>query len=303
VKRLTIGSSDAAAVLGLHRYRSPWAVWARLTGLVEDGSADSNAATRGRRLEPALLSWYAADRGVSVTPGPTLDESPLVHPDYPWATARPDGLTDDALVEAKTAGKLDAARGWGPAGSDVVPIDYRVQTLWQLAVVPRERVDLCAFGTWQDDWRVYSIPYDDRRIPLLLRAIADWHEKYILAGSPPPVDGSEDCTSALRALYPDSPAKALVDATAEDLALARDLLRVRAEIAALEMAKAELDNRLRLRIGDAYGLRGIATWAPTKGRETIDSARLRAEMPDVAATYTKTGEPGRTLRFNYKEEE
>jgi len=296
MSRTTIGSSDAAAVLGLHRYRTPWAVWARLTGLATEESSDSPAATRGRRLEPALVGWYAQETGAVVTPGPAFAEPPMVRAGAEWATCHPDGLTDEAIVEAKTAGRLDEAHGW--TATDI-PIDYRIQGLWLLAVVPRSRVDVPAFGTWHDDFRIYRIPADERRIVALFRTVSDWREKYVLTGEPPPVDGSEDCTRTLRALYPDAPAKSYVDPGPADLALARDLARVREQIATLETKKAKIDNMLRARIGDAYGLRGIATWAPSKERETIDAKRLRAERPEIAAEYTKVGEPGRAFRFNF----
>lgn len=45
-----------------------------------------------------------------------------------------------------------------------------------------------------------------------------------------------------------------------------------------------------------YGI--YANIAEVKGRETIDTARLKKELPDVAQEYTKVGKP--TERFTFK---
>lgn len=45
-----------------------------------------------------------------------------------------------------------------------------------------------------------------------------------------------------------------------------------------------------------YGI--YANIAEVKGRETIDTTRLKKELPDIAEEYTKVGKP--TERFTFK---
>ena len=55
-RRKSLGGSDMGAVLGLNKYRSPYAVWAEKTGLIGE-TPDNEAMRQGRDLEE-----YAACR-------------------------------------------------------------------------------------------------------------------------------------------------------------------------------------------------------------------------------------------------
>lgn len=71
----------------------------------------------------------------------------------------------------------------------------------------------------------------------------------------------------------------------------------------MDLIEKELKERLKEAMKEC-GLKqfmadGIyADIAQVKGRETIDTKRLKAELPDVAEEYTKVGEP--TERFTFK---
>lgn len=304
----TIGSSDAAAILGMSPWASPWDAWMRLVGLVPRyDSTGSDATRRGNMLEPAIGLRYAEDQqlqpGVNIFRGPAIGEPPFPHPTLPWLAVRPDLLVyagERREVECKSARKLDADDGWGEPGTDAIPRHYVVQVLVQLAVLApsqnMERADVAAFGTIDDDWRVYVLRRRERLEASILARLGDWYEAHVVDGRPPVIDGSEGCGRALTRLH-GSPDRRWLDPTPADLALARDLAAVRRQILDLETRKAELEHRIQDRIGDAYGIRQVATWMPRRGRTGIDADRLRRELPEVAAKYTTTGEAGRTFRL------
>ena len=55
LRKKTIGGSDAAAVVGLSKWASPYSVWADKTGKVPD-KEDSEAMRQGRDLEEYVAS-------------------------------------------------------------------------------------------------------------------------------------------------------------------------------------------------------------------------------------------------------
>lgn len=302
---VTVGSSDVAAILGISPWQSQWDVWARLTGLVPRYSqTDTQAQARGRWMEPALASRYALDRQVEVWPGPQIGHEPMIGPE-PWMHARPDYYARSAaegawLLEVKTTRTYD---GWGADGTDKAPPHYLVQCVWEAVVCLSERVDLVSYATIDEEQRIYLIRPTERLRRSLVERVRDWFEHHVVEGEPPAIDGSSGCMAALLARHPVATPKTWVEATTADLAIAKDLVRVRQELAHLADAKVELENKFRDRIGDAYGLRDgkdlIATWGARKGSVKIDADRLRTELPEIAARYTTVGKPSRSFRFPF----
>ena len=84
-----LGASQAAAALGLDRYRPPIMLWRQLRGMPVDDSrpeAVEEAARWGQALEPIIRGKYALERNVGVivpTSSITMDQ---------WLRATPDGF-------------------------------------------------------------------------------------------------------------------------------------------------------------------------------------------------------------------
>lgn len=320
-----IGSSDVACILGLSPWGGPWSVWCRLVGLTSYDTGSTMDTEDGHMLEAGIGARYAKEHGLkvgaSLLPGPSITEPSIPHLTEKWAGCRPDFLRLDALapdkgsrwpwaervVECKAPREWSDA--WGEPGTDVVPMHYAIQVLWQMEVCELDSADLCAYARYErrDRWRVYHL--NDR--PALRAAIVDrardWHEQYVVTKTPPPIDGSADCAEGLGLVYDKPAPKVYRNATPEDLAIARDLQRVRTVIRDMKARKVECENILRASIGDAYGLidgtdpkvDAVATWGPKKGATTIDGARLRKELPEIAAQYTKVGAVSRSFRFPF----
>lgn len=311
----TIGSSDVAAILGLSPWASPMQAWARLTGIVPryDNTPDA-AQRRGNLMEAALLAEHGRVNRVAVERGPGIDQPPLVAPaPHDWAHCRPDGTytTDDGqlvyVVEVKTTRSFDEDE-WGDDGTADVPPHYAAQVVWQMGVMVLRGAhvigtDLVAYCPMNDEIRTYHVPHDGQRFAALLRRVGAWREKHVIGGEPPPVDGSEATTRILARVYPGGVEKKAVDPTDADIATARRLRDVKAEIAALEAEEGLLANTLRERIGaaEATEIKGVCRWTPTRGRVGLDAKALEAEMPDVYQRFAKMGAPFRTFTLTIKE--
>jgi putative phage-type endonuclease len=98
-RRLGIGGSDAAAVLGVDRYRTPYDLWLEKTGLVEDDAPDVEWGhmRRGNALEPVIAEMAEAQLGRLTVP-----DALAAHPEHSFIIGHPDRLTELAeVVEIK----------------------------------------------------------------------------------------------------------------------------------------------------------------------------------------------------------
>ena len=298
-----IGGSDVAAILKIPgAYRTPFDVWLEKTSAVED-TKETPAQKRGRLLEAAVASWYAEETGAILAVGEAM-----VGPE-PWMLGTPDRLVLSGVggyplhgLEIKTARHTD---GWAEDGAeatgrnagDIVPPVYALQCLWYMAVSNLDRWDVAVLFMGTDEFRRYTIyrdaVYEQSALIAPLRA---WWHRHVVGGEEPAIDGSAGASSWLLGKYR-SPGEDVIDPTADDLATFEKWVAAKA---ARDKAEAEADalgNLLKARIGSARGIRGLVNWIAVKGRESLDTKRLRAEMPDVAARYTTIGEPTRSLRI------
>lgn len=128
-----IGSSDAAAIVNLDPYRTPFDVWARLTGRLPADDSENSATMLGTYLEAGLLDYVEA----RVAKRPLARHVALEHPDG-LRSCNLDGLVHAGpLVEAKVSGLLARPEHfdeWGMDGTDEVPTHVLLQVHHQFAV-------------------------------------------------------------------------------------------------------------------------------------------------------------------------
>lgn len=123
-----LGASDFAALLGLSDYGGQVALWARMThGVQQDIGL---AGSEGHIAEDYNRALYRNRTGFDLR-GPAS----WTHPLYPWLRCNPDdaALTPDGRrnVELK---RSQSYEGWGPDGSDAVPVGYWLQVQIQAGV-------------------------------------------------------------------------------------------------------------------------------------------------------------------------
>lgn len=306
----TIGSSTVAAILGVSPWQSPMQAWATLTGLVERTDTDDRVKRRGRIIEPALREEHARVIGVPITPGPAYEAEPLVAPaPNDWAHCRPDGFYLDgeeivSVVEIKTTRSFD---GWGDDGSADVPVYYASQVVWQMGVLSLrgahvQGTDLVAYCPMSEEIRTYHIPYNAEQFGRMLDVVGDWYRRHVVAGEPPPVDGSEATRKVLARLYSGGEEKVVIEPTDDDRADAAVILTAQSTIAASEALADAAKARIMERIGKAGAteIKGVARWSPVKGRSGFDSKAALAADPSLTRFQT-TGEPTRRLTILAKE--
>ena len=116
VRKNGIGSSDAAAAVGLNPYKSQLELWMEKTGRdadlpKPDPDDDSSPMYWGTLLEAFVATHYTKKTGNKIR----RINAVLQHPEYSWMLANLDrevmGSTEVQILECKTAG-MNGARLW-----------------------------------------------------------------------------------------------------------------------------------------------------------------------------------------------
>lgn len=295
VRKQGIGSSDAAAAVGLNPYQSQLELWLIKTG--RDGGLpkadphdEESPMYWGNILEPIVAAHYTKRTGNRVR----RINAVLQHPDADkaWMLANIDreviGAGDVQILECKTAG-INGARLW----KEGVPEYIQLQVQHQLAVTGKATADVAVLLGGQH-LEVHRIERDEGLIKRLIALERDfWH--FVETQTPPPADGSESADMALRCLYPSDDGKTVDFSLDRNLsATFADLISIRQSIAEAEQLEAQFKQTLQQAMGDASRAKfetGEVTWKKAKDSIGVDLTALLKDQPALRQRYaiTKSG--------------
>jgi putative phage-type endonuclease len=200
-----IGASEIAAVVGLSPYVSAFHLWHMKKGNLPS-QAKSDAMDWGHRLEPVVRDWWQ-ERHPELWVGST---GTWAHSERPWQRVNPDGILYPieagsvvsgarvALYEGKTSRFGD---GFGPSGSDQIPLAYRCQVQHSLDIfdLPRAYVAVLIGG---NEPREYVIEADPADQAALREAGAKFWQS-LQDNDEPPIDCSDSTYEAVRKMHDD----------------------------------------------------------------------------------------------------
>lgn len=293
VRKGGIGSSDAAAAVGLNPYKSQLQLWMEKTGRdgalpVVDPNDDQSPMYWGTLLEPIVAAHYTRRTGHRVR----RINAVLQHSQYPWMLANIDrevvGASDVQILECKTAG-IHGARLWRYG----VPEYVQLQVMHQLAVTGKQAADVAVLLGGQE-LQVFRIERDDTLIAQLI-TLEQQFWGYVERDQEPPADGSPSAELALRCLYPrDSGTTLDLSTDLEMSGVFSDLLAVREVITTQTALEAQLKQRIQQRMGEATRAVfeiGEVSWKRSKDGTSLDTTQLLRDHPEMAQTYAVT-KPG-----------
>lgn len=283
-----IGSSDAAAILGIDPWNSALSLWLEKTGRVEVDKPNE-AMLWGMALEGPIADEFARREGLRILPTPGV----LAHKDTDWLRANPDRMLagpDDeraySFVEVKnvSAWKHDE---WD-AEAGVMPPNYLIQVLHQLAVTGYDEASVaCLIGGQRLEH--LTVQRDQALIDQILEKEAEFWD-LVQSDTQPAYDGSRQSVDAIRA-YRATPGR-VFDLDDEHLAIIEAIRARKAVTAALRKQLKEADEaekaeiaRLQLLMGEAeiavYADEPLATWkeAPRKGYVVEPSITRTFRLP------------------------
>lgn len=301
IRKTGIGASEIGAVAGLSPYAGPLDVYLRKAGLVDD--VTSEAAEWGHALEPLVADRYARETGATLRPVSTMR-----HPREPWILATPDRIAEKGgeewLVEVKTA-SIRVAHRWGEPYTDEVPEEYLAQVTWQMLVTGHRRADVALLIGGQE-FRIYSVPYDEELAAALVETGRRFWLDHVIAQVPPEQGSVSAMREYLRRQYPRDE-RPIRDATPEEVQALEELRQARAAYAAAAAAKEAAEDRVRRIIGESAGLQspiGRVTWKKTRDTPKTDwrAAAMEAGVSQDLIEKHTTIRPGpRVLRCTFEE--
>ena len=285
VRQGGIGSSDAAAAVGLCPYKSQLELWMEKTGRTpaeQESPGMDDPRYWGTLLEPYVAVAYMQKTGRKVRKVNAV----LQHPTFPYILANIDrevvGSPDVQILECKTAGEWGSKR-W----QDGVPEYIQLQVQHQLVVTNQQVADVAVLLCGQR-LEIHRIERDEDVIARLMVLEARFWQ-YVTTDTEPPADGSESSGHALRQLYPGGgntldfcEDRALSDTFAELVAL-KDEIEVRGKDA------ERLKQTLQQAMGDAARAvfaTGEVTYKRAQDGTSIDTKRLAQNHPDLVARYS-----------------
>jgi putative phage-type endonuclease len=292
LRRQGIGGSDAAAIVGLNRWRSAFDVYADKLGLKKE-QPDNEAMRQGRDLED-----YVAQRFMEATSKKVRRRNAMLqHPEYPFMTANIDRwvVGENAGVECKTTSVLNRAK----FSQGEFPPSYYVQCMHYMAVTGAERWYLAVL-VLNKAFHVFTIERDDAEIQALIEAEKDFWENHVLKQIPPAPDGSESTSDLIKQLFPEARNR-------EEVALygyeekIQQYLELDARVRELTQERDAIKQELQLALADAEigRARGYIVEWKNQTRQALDTARLKKEQVDLYTSYLK---PAKTVRmFRIKE--
>lgn len=295
VRKQGIGSSDAAASVGLNPYKSQLELWMEKTGRGAalpqvDPHDEESPMYWGNILEPIVAAHYSKRTGNRVRKINAVLQHP--DPDKAWMLANIDreviGASDVQILECKTAG-INGARLW----KEGVPEYVQLQVHHQLAVTGKQAADVAVLLGGQH-LEIHRIERDETLISNLIQLEREFWQ-YVESDTPPPADGSESADLALRCLYPQDSGSTIDFSHDRNLsATFADLVALRESIAQQEKLEAKLKQSLQQAMGNASGAvfeTGEVTWKKSKDSTVLDVAKLLQDQPDLIQRYplTRTG--------------
>ena len=283
-----IGGSDAAAVVGLNPFASPYSLWAEKTGKVP-GFAGNLATETGTYLEEFIAKKFEQITGKKVR---RCNHS-FLNSDYPFAIANIDReiVGEDAGLECKSTSVLNTRR----FKNGDFPENYYCQCVHYLGVTEKKRWYIAVlignsdFKIFQmtrvasdrcPEWCESSVYIEDAEIAALMVEEADFWE-LVKKDTPPAVDGIKATSEALVAVYANSN-YAVVDLNEFSFDM-RKYSALKEQIKELETQANEIVNRVKKFMGEA----GRAecpeykvSWK-SQSKRMFDSKRFARENPDI----------------------
>lgn len=275
-RRHSIGGSDAAAVMGLSKWATPYTVYLDKLGVLE-AKEETEAMRQGRDLEAYVAERFAEATGKRVR----RENAILRNEDYPFAHADVDRLVvgERAGLECKTTSTLDVRKF-----RDVeFPEQYYAQCVHYLAVTGLDRWYLAVLVLGKE-FHTYTLERDEDEIKALMDTERDFW-KHVESETPPPVDGFDPTTEALKTVYADDNGEEIdfFDGYTEKLDERKRLLESKKEI---DERIAEIENEIKLDMGEAA--KAVSgdyqiTWK-TQTRSTFQYKGLAKDHPEIDLT-------------------
>lgn len=283
LRRQGIGGSDAATIVGLNQWSSPYLLWLDKLGKLPP-EEENEAIRQGKDLEGYVAERFCEQTGKKVRRRRQI----IRNSDYPFAHANIDRwiVGENAGLECKTTSPYNLDK----FSEEEFPQNYYIQCLHYMAVTGADKYYLAVliFGK---DFKVYEFERDEVAIKNLMQIESDFW-KYVDTETEPPVDGTSATDEGLKIQYgnPNSEERTILFGMNNEADYLMELKNQRSE---LDEKIKTLEQEFKQRIGNSvYGEtdRFLFSWKP-QTRKTFQSRAFIKDHPDLDyEPYYKTSE-------------
>ena len=294
-RRRSVGGSDAASIIGLNPWSSPYSVWVDKLGKMPE-KPDTEPMRLGRDLEDYVAKRFTEATGKKVR----RENAILQNPDYPFAHANVDRMVvgEDAGLECKTTSALNLKR----FKNGEYPEHYYVQCVHYMAITGCKKWYLAVLVLGEGFYH-FEIERDEDEIRSLMVAEADFWQ-CVATETPPMTDGTRATSTAIGLMYPESNEdEGAVDLMSYESEL-QQYMALSAQIKELEELKEEKANRIKAFMGDSgKGESGLyrVSYASAE-RSSFDAKRYAKEHPEADLTPYYKKSSYRTFKITEKKE-
>lgn len=291
-RRASVGASEVAAVMGLDPWQTALDVYKSKQGV--DRPFDPLLSWLGHRDEPTISEWIDKFSGLGLD---LRDGFMARSVEFPFIHASFDRVTADGVpVQLKTAHEYTSHK-W----DEGIPTQYRVQVQTEMLVSGASKA-LLVVRIGARDFRAIWELRDNRFIEEhLVPQVTEFWENLQQGIAPSPSTPGE-----LAEAWPDEGG----ELEAPEVAL--EWIEKRAFLLATAKEATEEADQIKQAIGEfmlGEGVdtltrdgRKLLTYKKQKGRQSLDTAGLREDHPDLVAAYTRQGADFLVMR-TYKQEE
>ncbi|WP_434361029.1 YqaJ viral recombinase family protein [Parasalinivibrio latis] len=311
-RRLGIGGSDVAAILGISPYRTAYDVWLEKTGRKTPDDLSCNPHVHfGTELEDIVAKEYARRTGQKIQ----KRRYPYVHKSMPWLRANIDRfiIGADKGLECKTADKWAARDQWGKGNiyqeldnqitlfqaDDDVPEPYMLQELHYMIVLNKREWDLAVL-IGGNDFRIFTMAWNQALADIVTQRLTTYWFDHVIADVPPEPQTLQDVECLYR--YDDG---SHITATPDIIDVFWQFKTLKEQISALETQAygplvggkriGGLDMKIKAFMGEHADLlldetgKKLCSWK-TQRAQRMDTTAFKKANPALAAQFTTTTE-------------
>jgi putative phage-type endonuclease len=281
-----IGGSDAAAIVGLSKWKTAYEVWLGKTGQGVEKS-ETLPMKVGTLMESIVADLWAQQYQKKIK----RSNKTLFAKDYPFIGGNLDRLIlgEKAFLEVKTAGER-LSKEWE---GGKIPLSYLVQCLHYLYVTQFPKAYLCVL-IGNRELKSYEIFYKDyeKQINQIIAKEVDFWNNFVITKTPPPVSASDGDAIFQQFIQEVKEPEQELDLSNDDSIqnLLENLESYKQDKKGIDEQIAEIENKIKIKLGEyqvAKTQRYIIEWK-VQERTSIDKQKLIADGIDVSKYEKKS---------------
>lgn len=290
-----IGGSDAAAVCGLNKWKSPFGVYLDKIG---EGVAnsDSERLRQGRDFEEYVAKRFEEATGKKVRRNNFM----MIDENFPFMIADIDReiVGENSILEIKTVSPF-AKKAWKDGD---IPQNYQIQCLHYMAVTGAEKCYVAAL-VFGEEFIIRVIERDEETIQMLRDIEKEFWTKYIEGDEVPPADGSSDYENILKEKYKNS-INNCINIDLSDINM-QEYEERKTLIDELTTQNKVIEQTIKAQMGEND--RGTSgdyefSWKQVSSNR-FDGKGFKKDYPDLYEKYTKSNSYRRFgIKKNFKED-